>query len=105
LVFAIATLTIRRPLLVVSLIFLVLTDTAAPVSSVAAAVPADFLRPDNTAAPVPSVAAAVPANFPGADDTAAAVLRPVAAAIPATTQSDDGLETQGFIYEQPTQAY
>ncbi len=73
---------------------------AAPVPSVTAAVPADFPSPDNAAAPVSSVAAAIPANFPGAGDMAAPLLRPVAAAVPATTQFNDGLERQGFIYEQ-----
>jgi hypothetical protein len=57
------------------------------------------------AAPVPSVAVAVPADFPGAEDMAAPLLRSVAAAVPATTQFNVGLETQGFIYEQPTEAY
>jgi hypothetical protein len=48
-------------------------NTAAPVPSVAVAVPDNFSGADDTAVPVPSVAAAVPPSAPVPDDTAAPV--------------------------------
>jgi hypothetical protein len=59
---------------------------------------------DDTAIPAPSVAVAAPASAPVQDNTAVPVPS-VAAAVQATTHSNDGLDTQGFIYKQRTQAY